>query len=219
MARFLVRLHSLDPLSLQLADFEPIEDPCTAVIPYLPSTEAGRHAKSVLASGAFEQGHDRRVLLHGDYWPGNVIWQDGRLVAVIDWEDAGLGDPLADLATARAELLCHHGDDAMDQFTDRYLAVHHNTIGPLSLDWLPLWELYVSASASGHYGWLGSGAGRGSSAPTTHGALLQSSCPTTRLTRIARPPIQDGTGRENRTQFSVTRRLGFRWALSTAART
>ena len=100
-----------------------------------------------LASGDVEQGLNRRVVLHGDYWPGNVLWQDGRLVAVIDWEDASLGDPLADLATARVELLCRYGDDAMERFTTRYLAVHQDTSGPLRLDSLPLWELYVSASA------------------------------------------------------------------------
>jgi aminoglycoside phosphotransferase (APT) family kinase protein len=148
MARFLVSLHALDPRSLQLPELEPIEDPLAAVIPYLPSTEAGLHAKAVLASGALDRGGPNHLaLLHGDYWPGNVIWQGGRLVAVIDWEDARLGDPLADLATARVELLCRYGDDAMERFTTSYLAVHHDTIGPLRLDSLSLWELYVSASA------------------------------------------------------------------------
>ena len=42
------------------------------------------------------------ALLHGDYWPGNILWKDGRLAAVIDWEDACLGDPLVDLAMAIA---------------------------------------------------------------------------------------------------------------------
>ena len=32
-------------------------------------------------------------LLHGDFWPGNSLWRDGQLVAVIDWEDAFWGDP------------------------------------------------------------------------------------------------------------------------------
>ena len=34
------------------------------------------------------------ALLHGDYWPGNVVWQGGRIAAVIDWEDTAVGDPL-----------------------------------------------------------------------------------------------------------------------------
>ena len=68
-------------------------------------------------------------------------------MAVIDWEDASLGDPLADLATARVELLCQYGDDAMERFTTAYLTMHAETIGPLPLDSLPVWELYVSAAA------------------------------------------------------------------------
>ena len=147
MAQFLVGLHSLDPSSLQLSGVEPVEDPVEAVVPCLPSTEAGLHAGAMLGSGAVRRGVNRCVLLHGDYWPGNVIWQDARLVAVIDWEDARLGDPLADLATARVELLCQYGDEAMEQFTNQYLAAHHDTIGSLQLDSLALWELYVSAAA------------------------------------------------------------------------
>jgi aminoglycoside phosphotransferase (APT) family kinase protein len=41
-------------------------------------------------------------VLHGDYWPGNVLWRDGRLVGVIGWEEAAFGDPLADLANILA---------------------------------------------------------------------------------------------------------------------
>ncbi len=147
MAQFLVGLHSLDPSSLPLPGVEPIEDPLAAVVAHLPSTEAGDHARAMLESGGVQRVVNRCVLLHGDFWPGNVIWQDGRLVAVIDWEDACIGDPLADLATARVELLCRHGDEAMERFTDQYLAAYHGTIGPLRLDSLALWELYVSAAA------------------------------------------------------------------------
>ena len=62
-------------------------------------------------------------LLHGDFWPGNVIWDQGRLAAVIDWEDAALGDPLADLGHARVELLWSHGAGAMASLTRRYCAL------------------------------------------------------------------------------------------------
>lgn len=60
--------------------------------------------------------------LHGDYWPGNVLWRAGRLAAIIDWEDAALGDPLADLANCQFELLWAWGRGAMQQFTAEYLA-------------------------------------------------------------------------------------------------
>ena len=147
MARFLAELHAVDARSLALPEVEPIEDPLVAIRSCLPSTDVGREVASRLALGDVEQRRNRPVVLHGDYWPGNVLWRDGRLVAVIDWEDACLGDPLADLATARVELLCRYGDEAMDRFTTGYLLAHQDTIGPLRLDSLPLWDLYVSASA------------------------------------------------------------------------
>jgi aminoglycoside phosphotransferase (APT) family kinase protein len=147
MAGFLVDLHALDPSHLRVAELAPIEDPLVAITSYLPSTDVGRDVAARLASGGTGPPPGRRVVLHGDYWPGNVLWQDGRLAAVIDWEDASLGDPLADLATARVELLCRYGDAAMERFTTRYLAWHEDRIGPLPLDRLPLWELYVSAAA------------------------------------------------------------------------
>jgi aminoglycoside phosphotransferase (APT) family kinase protein len=77
------------------------------------------------------------VLLHGDYWPGNLLWTDGRLAAVIDWEDAVVGDPLADVANGRLEILWALGMDAMHKFTD-----HYKTLMP-SIDFanLPYWDL------------------------------------------------------------------------------
>jgi aminoglycoside phosphotransferase (APT) family kinase protein len=150
MADFLARLHALDQSVLPLDDLAPIEDPRRAVVPYLPATEIGERVLAALESadlGDVVARPTRVVLLHGDYWPGNVIWRDGRLCAVIDWEDACLGDPLADLATARVELLCQYGPDAMDQFTERYLAAAVQRSGSVVLESLPVWEVYVSAAA------------------------------------------------------------------------
>jgi aminoglycoside phosphotransferase (APT) family kinase protein len=37
------------------------------------------------------------VIVQGDTGPGNFLYQDGRVTAVLDWELAHLGDPMADL--------------------------------------------------------------------------------------------------------------------------
>ena len=79
------------------------------------------------------------VLLHGDYWPGNILWKNGTLAAVIDWEDAARGDPLGDLANARLELLFFYGPDAPDEFTRRYLAISR-----IDTTDLPYWDLAVA---------------------------------------------------------------------------
>jgi aminoglycoside phosphotransferase (APT) family kinase protein len=41
---------------------------------------------------------DDMVVIHGDYRFGNFLWQQTRIAAVVDWERAMLGDPMADLA-------------------------------------------------------------------------------------------------------------------------
>jgi aminoglycoside phosphotransferase (APT) family kinase protein len=80
------------------------------------------------------------ALLHGDAWPGNMVWRDGRLAALIDWEEAHAGDPLEDLAIARFDVLSMLGGDAMAQLTRAYAAAQPQ----IDLTDLPYWDLYAS---------------------------------------------------------------------------
>jgi aminoglycoside phosphotransferase (APT) family kinase protein len=79
------------------------------------------------------------VLLHGDFWPGNVLCREGRIAAVIDWEEAQLGDPLYDVAISRLDILWAFGMDAMHDFTARYRA----TTGIDAVN-LPYWDLFAA---------------------------------------------------------------------------
>lgn len=87
------------------------------------------------------------AILHGDFWPGNLLWRAGRLAAVIDWEDAALGDPLMDLGNARLELLWAFGPEAMDAFTRHYQAASDIDFGHL-----PCWDLYAALRPAGRLG-------------------------------------------------------------------
>ena len=80
--------------------------------------------------------HNPSVLLHGDFWPGNLLWRDGQLVAIIDWEDAAIGDPLADVANSRLEILWAFGIDALQHFTHLY-----QSLTPIDFTNLPYWDL------------------------------------------------------------------------------
>jgi aminoglycoside phosphotransferase (APT) family kinase protein len=55
----------------------------------------------------------------------------------VDWEEACIGDPLADLAIARLDILWAYGPDCMVEFTHRYMA------GSPATDFgdLPYWDL------------------------------------------------------------------------------
>ncbi len=64
----------------------------------LPLLAAGER---VLAERLFDQAvgfEFTPVLLHADLGPGHVLCRDGRVVGVIDWSDARIGDPALDLA-------------------------------------------------------------------------------------------------------------------------
>jgi aminoglycoside phosphotransferase (APT) family kinase protein len=101
--------------------------------------------REVLESALPLPRRNRSVLLHGDFWPGNTLWKDGRLVAVIDWEDAAIGDPLADVANARLELLWALGIDAMEAFTRSYASI------ATAVDFtdLPYWDLWADLRLAG----------------------------------------------------------------------
>lgn len=47
------------------------------------------------------------VLVHGDCGPGQFLFADGRVTAVLDWEFAHLGDPMEDLALMRGRDLSY----------------------------------------------------------------------------------------------------------------
>jgi aminoglycoside phosphotransferase (APT) family kinase protein len=93
---------------------------------------------------------NRPVLLHGDYWPGNALWRDGKLSCVIDWEDAAFGDPLADVGNARMEICMAFGAGAMREFTRQYCTL----MPALDLRALPPWDLYAALRHAGRMdGW------------------------------------------------------------------
>ncbi|MFC4424589.1 phosphotransferase [Deinococcus navajonensis] len=93
--------------------------------------------RRALASWAPPAGPE--VLVHGDFWPGNTLWQGGRLSAVIDWEDAALGHPLADLGNARLEVCWAQGEAAMADLTRRYaMRTGQDLTG------LPYWDLQAA---------------------------------------------------------------------------
>jgi aminoglycoside phosphotransferase (APT) family kinase protein len=88
---------------------------------------------------------NQSVLLHGDYWPGNTLWRDGTLVGIVDWEDAVLGDPLAEVGSARMEIGMLFGEAAARDFTHAYRAL----MPGLDMTALPHWDLYASLRHAG----------------------------------------------------------------------
>lgn len=144
MAGFLARLHGLDVASRPIPPALPRRaHPMPELLEYLDAGQEelrrlleGRAAEPVVPLA--------ESVLHGDFWPGNVLWREHEMVAVIDWEDAAVGDPLSDLACCRVELACAYGEAAMEAFMAHYLRTRD---GAVDRERLALWELYVSSAA------------------------------------------------------------------------
>lgn len=52
------------------------------------------------------------VFLHGDVWPGNMMWRGPACSALIDWKTAGAGHPGVDLGELRKQVAMANGPDA-----------------------------------------------------------------------------------------------------------
>jgi aminoglycoside phosphotransferase (APT) family kinase protein len=60
------------------------------------------------------------TFVHDDFWPGNTVWQRGRLTGVIDWTHAEVGDPRTDVSQCRIDLSLILNLDAAEAFLSAY---------------------------------------------------------------------------------------------------
>jgi aminoglycoside phosphotransferase (APT) family kinase protein len=60
------------------------------------------------------------VFSHTDFWPGNTLWNDGQLAAVIDWESPAVGDCEMDVAYCSVDIRYLGMDKVADRFVGAY---------------------------------------------------------------------------------------------------
>lgn len=140
MAGALAEIHDLST-----SDLPPLparSDPLPEVFDYLSNAPEWEDLRAHLASLTDTGYADPPRLLHGDFWPENLLWQNQTIVAILDWEDAALGDPLSDVACGRLELRYRFGREGMERFADAYAG--HRTVDH---ERLALWQVYVAAAA------------------------------------------------------------------------
>jgi aminoglycoside phosphotransferase (APT) family kinase protein len=123
LAEALVEIHSL-PASYDFSHLENMPDvrQKIAVLPAqsLRHDALAREAVRCMSASIGAIGLAEPALTHHDYWPANVLWQDGNVSAIIDWNAAEIGDPRNDVAQCRVDLAMMHGLEASDQFLDYY---------------------------------------------------------------------------------------------------
>jgi aminoglycoside phosphotransferase (APT) family kinase protein len=93
------------------------------------------------------------VFSHTDFWPGNTLWRNGELAAVIDWESPATGDREMDVAYCSLDMRYLGMDKVADRFIGTYKEVtgqplanlaHWEAIGlcrpmPDIAAWVPVW--------------------------------------------------------------------------------
>ncbi|ACZ87468.1 phosphotransferase enzyme family protein [Streptosporangium roseum] len=123
-ARLLARLHR------SLADFRPGPRPVPA---FQESGLYGDPPQDAVELddpdldrwlAAFHTEHPVRHPLHGDYYTGNTLARDGRIVAVLDWDETFVGAPELELAAAALEW----GDDLAGP-SKEFVAAYHEAGG------------------------------------------------------------------------------------------
>jgi aminoglycoside phosphotransferase (APT) family kinase protein len=60
------------------------------------------------------------TLVHDDFWSGNTVAFRGRIIGIIDWTSAEIGDPRTDVSECRVDMVLSHGIDVADAFRDDY---------------------------------------------------------------------------------------------------
>ena len=60
------------------------------------------------------------VYVHHDFWPGNTLWLDEKLAAVIDWEGGAIADPALDVAYCALDMRLLGLTEAAEVFVEVY---------------------------------------------------------------------------------------------------
>ncbi|GAA1081676.1 phosphotransferase enzyme family protein [Nocardiopsis composta] len=123
-ARLLGRLHAalagMEPEPRPVPSFleEGIDGGAPPADPELRDPDLDRWLAGFHRSGA------RRQPVHGDFYAGNTLAADGALVAVLDWDEACVAAPEAEVASAAMEWTAEFADDlpAMRAFAAEYAA-------------------------------------------------------------------------------------------------
>lgn len=145
MARALRSIHE-QPIA-SLPTLPERMDPLDDLFDFFPADSEWAPLKARLKARRDTAYRGTPTLLHGDFWPENLLWENGILRAVLDWEDAAIGDPLSDLAGSRLELRYRFGTQGMQRFTECY-----GKNRQIDTDRLWLWQLYVAAAALRYMG-------------------------------------------------------------------
>ncbi|MBB5838454.1 aminoglycoside phosphotransferase (APT) family kinase protein [Kribbella italica] len=84
----------------------------------MPTTTLLQAADEAVAAYGLPAGE--QVFLHGDVWPGNLLWAGDEIAALIDWKTAGVGARGVDFSELRKQAAISFGPDAPAEVLQGY---------------------------------------------------------------------------------------------------
>lgn len=157
MAAVLVRIHEvrLEESDLELfppgagEDMRKIQENPEMVLEH-PLGEDLLRRRVLLGSRGLESD---QVFSHTDFWPGNILWRNGDLAAVVDWESPAMGDREMDVAYCSIDIRYLGMDRVADHFTKSYREMSDSPLPDLThweavalcrpapdiAEWVPAW--------------------------------------------------------------------------------
>ncbi|MGB7859187.1 MAG: phosphotransferase [Acidimicrobiia bacterium] len=158
LARVLARIHDVRLDDSDLETFPPgagederrIQESPELVLEH-PLGEALLRRRVGLGNGRVDA---ETVLSHTDFWPGNTLWRDRELLAVVDWESPATGDRGMDVAYCSLDIRYLGMDRVADHFVSTYRQItdqpipnmgHWEAVGlcrpmPDIARWVPAWN-------------------------------------------------------------------------------
>lgn len=91
----------------------------------------------------------RSVLVHGDLWQGNTLWNDGILTGLVDWDCAGAGAPGVDLGSLRCDAAICYGAQAPAEI----LRGWQQAAGHAAKD-MAYWDVVAALATPPDLGWF-----------------------------------------------------------------
>jgi aminoglycoside phosphotransferase (APT) family kinase protein len=124
-------------------DLDALLDPLRAAADDLPTSEVvdTRAVVDTVLGRAAGVEAAPAGLCHGDFHVGNVLFHEGRVTGVVDWDHARVADPRADVAYCAMDLALLAGPDAARAFLDE----HARLRGPMPDE--PWWRLWAATRA------------------------------------------------------------------------
>jgi aminoglycoside phosphotransferase (APT) family kinase protein len=86
------------------------------------------------------------TLVHDDFWSGNTVAFRSRIIGIIDWTTAEVGDPRTDVSECRIDMVLSHDAYVADAFREDY-----ERLAGCVLDDLWYFDLYRGYHAWGEY--------------------------------------------------------------------